>query len=91
MMLPTRRKKRRLRPQPLHQFKPQHIPVKPNRPLQVRPLQMHMAYADGGVDRRRLHANMIVQFRKCSLAALANRMAISFCSALSSGHWMMSP
>ena len=43
---------------------------------------MHMADAHGGMNRRRLHANMIVQFRKCSLATLANRMAISFCSAL---------
>ena len=43
---------------PLQQnhFKPEHIPIKPQRPLQIRHLKMHMADARDGMNCFRVHA-----------------------------------
>jgi len=57
MVIPTRRQKRRLCAVHLRHLKPQHIPIKPQRPLQISDLQVNMADARLRMDRlsRRLH------------------------------------
>src|SRR5207249_9528829 len=88
MMMPIRRKKRRLPPHPLRHFKPEHIPIKPKRPLQVRHLQMHMPDAGGGVDgcvNHRLFLKKLLQRNiamLCDITWLVANPVVSFSKSI---------